>query len=443
MRELHLNAYIRNSGHHRGAWRLPVSRSPVAGDIGHLRRLAEIAERGRLDALFVADGVELLDGIEHSELDGLEPTVMFAALAATTEHVGLIGTMSTSFNSPYNLARRLASLDHVSGGRAGWNIVTSSTPGSAANFGGAPTSHAERYRRAEEFVEVALALWDSWDDDARVVDKGTGVYVDTSRIHAVDHHGEHYDVAGALNVSRSPQGRPLLVQAGTSEPGRRLAARYAEAVFTAQPTLPEAQAFYADLKRRAAEVGRDPDHVLVLPGINLTLGSTVAEATARRQELDELISIEGALEELNVLAGVDLRDVPLDEPIRSLPSVDEIESNKSRFMIVKESALRERLTPREVAKRFVSGGGHPGVVGTPEQVADVLVEWFEGRGADGFNLMGSVLPLDLELFVEHVVPLLVQRGVFRSEYTGSTLRENYGLPPVISDAVGAGVGGRS
>lgn len=427
---LHLNAFLMSTGHHEASWRLPESDpSYVSTNIAYLQRLAQTAERGKLDSIFFADGPALHRDIGRRPSGTLEPTVVLAAIAAVTQRIGLIATASTTYNDPYNLARRFASVDHVSNGRAGWNIVTTAFVEAARNFGlDEQPAHADRYARAAEFLEVALKLWDSWEDDAEVGDKEAGIWGDSSRVHPVGHVGEHFRVAGALTTPRSPQGHPLLVQAGSSEDGKDLAARYAEAVFTAQQTLEDAQAFYADLKRRAVEWGRDPATVLVLPGIVPVIGATEAEAREKEDELDRLINPEYARVQLAAQLRVDPEDLPLDRELPDhLPSEDEIEGAKSRYTLIVNLGRRERLTVRQLIGRLGGGRGHRTFSGTAEQVADAIQDWYDRGAADGFNIMPAVLPSGLEEFVDQVVPILVDRGIFRSEYTGTTLRDHYGL----------------
>lgn len=428
-RQLHLNAFLMSSGHHEAAWRLPESDPFADFDVDHWVRLARIAEEGKLDSLFLADGPALWHPVEFRPAGVLEPLVLLSVLATATSHVGLIATASTTYNSPYNLARRFASLDHVSGGRAGWNIVTTSDRVAAQNFGLADRpDHADRYARAAEFLDVTLKLWDSWEDDAAVADKATGRFARADGIHPIEHEGEYYSVLGALNVPRSPQGHPVLVQAGSSPDGKAYAARYAEAVFTAQQTLGDAQDFYADLKRRTAEAGRDPDTIKILPGIVPVLGGTVAEAQAKAQELEELIVPEYGLRQLSEILEVPIEIFELDEQLpRDIPDVDTLEGMQSRASLIVSLARREHLTVRQLLGRLGGGRGHWTFVGTPEQVAEALQTWFEQGGADGFNVMGPVLPSGLEDFVDNVVPILQRRGLFRTDYTGTTLRDHYGL----------------
>jgi FMN-dependent oxidoreductase (nitrilotriacetate monooxygenase family) len=425
-----LNAFLMGVGHHEAAWRLPESDPFAHVDVTHYQNLARIAERGKLDSLFLADGPVLWNDLGRRPGGALEPTVLLTALAVVTEHIGLIATASTTYNEPYNLARRFASLDHISGGRAGWNIVTTAGLDAARNFNlDSLPPHKERYERAAEFIEVSKKLWDSWDDHAALGDKQHGVWGDDTKVYPPAHVGRFYRVAGALNVPRPPQGYPLLVQAGSSENGRDFAARYAEAVFTAHQRLEDAQAFYADLKQRALQHGRDPDHVKILPGIVPILGATEAEARALEAELGRLIRPEYALPQLAELLDIDVSRLRLDEELPAdLPAEEEVEGHKSRRTLVVDLARRERLTVRELVGRLGGGRGHFTVAGTAEQIADTIELWYRHWAADGFNIMPPVLPSGLESFVDDVVPILQQRGLFRTDYEGRTLRDHYGLP---------------
>ncbi|MFF5212432.1 LLM class flavin-dependent oxidoreductase [Streptosporangium sp. NPDC000396] len=429
-RKLHLNAFLMGVGHHEAAWRHPSAEPGRLTDIRHYQQLARTAERGRLDSVFLADGLALWGNVRHNALGGLEPLTLLAALATVTEHIGLIATVSTTYNEPFHVARKFASLDHISGGRAGWNIVTSASEAEAHNFGIERPAHKDRYARATEFLEVVTKLWDSWEDDAILNDRRAGEYADTEKIHALDHVGPHFRVRGPLNTSRPPQGHPLLVQAGSSEDGKEFAARFAEAVFTAQQTLAEGQEFYTDLKSRLGRYGRRDDELLILPGISPIIGSTEREALQLERELEELIIPEYGVRQLSTILGVDLSDHPLDAPLPELPGVTE--GQQSRFKLVTDLARRERLTLRELISRLAGGRGHRVVAGTPEQIADQIQEWFTGGAADGFNIMPPILPGGLSDFVDHVVPELQARGLFRTEYEGRTLRENYGLARPIS-----------
>ncbi len=429
-RRLHLNAFLMEAGHHEAAWRLPQSNANADFDLAHWVRLAQLAEAAKFDSLFLADGPVTQGTGEFRSPGQLEPLTLLTALAAVTEHIGLIATVSTTYNDPYNLARRLASVDHVSGGRVGWNIVTSATEEEAANFGlDERPLHADRYERADEFLEVVLKLWDSWGDGAYLGDKDAGRWGDPAQIRQIDHRGKHFQVAGPLNVSRSPQGYPLLVQAGASEAGRAFAARYAEAIFTASQTLDHAQEFYGDIKKRAGALGRDPGQVIVLPGIVPIIGSTEAEAQALARELDELRIPEYGLGGLSKVLEVEPHELPLDEPLpQHVIDRPRREGFISRSELIIDFAVRDRLTVRQILSRLGGGRGHNVVAGTPEQIVDVLVTWFEQGAADGFNVMGAALPSGLEAFIEHVLPELRARGLFREEYDGATLRDNYGLP---------------
>ena len=431
--QLHLNAFLMGVGHHEAAWRLPESDPFAHMNVEHYKHLAQVAERGKLDSLFLADSPVLWNSVGRRPAGALEPTVLLAALAGATRRIGLIATASTTYNEPYNLARRFGSLDHLSGGRAGWNIVTTAGADAARNFNlDDLPSHADRYARATEFVEVSLKLWDSWDDDAALGDKEGGLWGDDRKVHPPRHVGRYFKVEGALNLPRCPQGYPLLVQAGSSDDGKEFAARYAEAVFTAQQTLEDARAFYLDLKARARALGRDPDTVKILPGIVPVIGATEAEAQAKEAELDRLIRPEFAKQQLAQTLRVRPEDLDLDSELpRELPSEDEIEGAKSRYTLIVTLARRERLTVRQLIGRLGGGRGHRTFAGTPEQVADAIQHWVEQGVADGFNIMPPVLPSSLEAFVEHVVPILQRRGLFRTEYEGTTLRDHYGLarPP--------------
>jgi FMN-dependent oxidoreductase (nitrilotriacetate monooxygenase family) len=427
--QLHLNAFLLDVGHHEAAWRLPESDPYAGANVEHFKNLARIAERGKLDSLFLADVPALWQNFEQRPNITLEPTVLLTALAGATQHIGLIATASTSYNEPYNLARRFASLDYVSGGRAGWNIVTTAGEDAARNFNlDALPAHADRYERAAEFIDLSLKLWDSWEQTAVLADKDRGVWGDRAKLFPPQHVGNHYRVQGALNVPRPPQGYPLLVQAGSSEDGKGLAARYAEAVFTAQQTLEEGQQFYKDLKARARSFGRHADSIKILPGIVPVLGGTEREAQAQQAELDRLINPEFARAHLATLLKLEPSQLELDAELpQDLPALSSVEGAKSRFTLVIDLARRERLTVRQLLGKLGGGRGHRTVVGTPEQIADAIESWWQNGAADGFNVMPPVLPSGLTAFVDNVVPLLQRRGLFRREYTGTTLRDNYGL----------------
>jgi FMN-dependent oxidoreductase (nitrilotriacetate monooxygenase family) len=428
-RQLHLNAFLMGIGHHEAAWRAPESSITATWDVQHYVELAQLAERGKFDSIFFADGPSLQGDFRYRPVAWLDPLVVLPVVAAATRHIGLVATASTTYNEPYNLARRFASLDHASGGRAGWNIVTTAGEDAAHNFGldGAPL-HKTRYERAAEFLDVCLKLWDSWEDDFLIGDKARGHFADGERVHRIDHQGEYFRVRGPLNVPPAPQRHPLLVQAGSSTDGRAFAARYAEAVFTAQQTLEDGQAFYADLKRQVQAIGRTPEDVKILPGLVPVIGSTEQEARERERELSEWQIPAYGLRQLSQLLGTEISEAELDRPLRDLGAVEHIQGHQSRFQLVTELARRDNLTVRELLARMGGGRGHRTFTGTPEQIADTIEEWFRGGAADGFNVMAPVLPSGLALFVEHVVPLLQARGLFRREYAGATLRDHYGLP---------------
>jgi FMN-dependent oxidoreductase (nitrilotriacetate monooxygenase family) len=429
-RQLNLNAFLMSTGHHEASWRLPESDPYAAGNVAHYQELARIAERGRLDSVFFADSPSLFSNPARRPPETLEPTILLAAMAAVTERIGLVATASTTYESPYNLARRFASLDAISNGRAGWNVVTTAALDAGANFGfeTSPT-HAERYDRANEFLEVVTGLWDGWEDDAVVADKESGVHTDPDKIHALDHQGRHFRVRGPLTVGRSPQGRPVIVQAGSSGPGIALAAAYAEAVFTAQRTLEEGQAFYRELKAATAAAGRNPEHVKILPGIVPIIGDTEEDALAKERQLDELLVHEHALQQLAADVGIPADEIDLDAPLpEDIRPPSDIEGNRTRYELTVAFARRDHLTVRQILSRLGGGRGHRTLAGTADQIADSIEEWFTNGAADGFNVMPAAMPSGLEAFVERVVPILQERGLFRHEYEGSTLRDHYGLP---------------
>jgi FMN-dependent oxidoreductase (nitrilotriacetate monooxygenase family) len=440
-RELHLNAFLMEAGHHEAAWRLPES-DPGAGlDVRHYVRLAQLAESAKFDSIFFADGSVAQGSGEFRVPGQLDPLTLLTAVAGATERIGLIATASTTYNEPYALARRFATVDHVSGGRAGWNIVTSASNEEAANFSLSERPlQATRYERADEFLQVVQKLWDSWGDRVFLGDKAGGRWGDPTQLRAIHHRGEHFQVEGPLNVPRPIQGYPLLVQAGASDQGKTFAAKYAEAIFVAHQTLEQGQAFYADLKRRAADVGRNPDHVVILPGLVPIIGSTEAEATAKAAELDDLRVPEYGLRQLAAFLEVDEAVLGLDSPLpREVVERTHREGFDSRSRLVIDLAEREGLTVRQLLGRLGGGRGHHVVIGTPEQIADTIESWFTQGAADGFNVMGAALPTGLEAFIEQVVPLLRERGLFREEYEGLTLRDHYGLPRPANQFELAGV----
>ncbi|GED71600.1 monooxygenase [Brevibacillus reuszeri] len=429
-RSLHLNLFLASLGHHEAAWRHPASDVNGIYDFRYLERLAQKAEQAKLDSLFLADRYSTSQkAVKYGAVGGLEPLTLLSALAVVTKHIGLIATVSTSFNEPYNIARRFASLDHLSGGRAGWNIITSGTDSEAQNFNlDQIPAHHLRYERAKEFVEVALKLWDSWEEDALIKDKASGIYANNSKVHEPNHRGKHFSVRGPLNLSRSPQGRPLLVQAGSSADGKDFAAEYAEAIFTAQQTIEDARAFYADVKARIAQLGRIPEHVKILPGICPIIGESEAEAKEKEAQLHELTHPAYSLLQLSNRIGFDLSVYPLDGRLPELPATEQIAGHQSRTQLIRDLADREKLTIRELLLRLAGGRGHLTIAGTAKQVADELEQWFVSGAADGFNIMPQLTYGGLDDFLDQVVPELQRRGLFRTEYTGTKLRDHYDLP---------------
>lgn len=429
-RNMHLNLFLMNTGHHEASWRHPDTDPRRITELDYYRELGIIAERGKLDSLFLADTYVLPPTVRHKVLHGLEPFTLLSAIAAVTKRIGLIGTASTTFNDPFHIARKFASLDHISGGRVGWNIVTTASESAAYNFDDQPLpDHAERYRRADEFVDVVKSLWDSWEDEALVADKDSGIYADMGKIHPLHHKGNFFSVRGPLNMPRTPQGQPVLVQAGSSEDGMSFAAKVAEAVFTAQNTLESGQAFYQNIKSRMKQYGRSPDELRILPGFFPIVGDTPAEAKEKEQELDELTIPAYGLQRLSTLFKVDLTGYPIDAPVplELLPKHNAINGNRGRFELIENMARREKLTLRQLIIRTAGSRGHAACTGTPNQIADKMEQWFTGRAADGFNLMPSHMPGGLRDFVDKVIPELQNRGLFRTEYEGNTLREHYGL----------------
>lgn len=428
-RQLHLNVNILHSGFVPSAWRLPQADPRAFVDVAHYVRVAQIAERAKLDAVFLADNAAIVDQIHFRPITALEPTVLLACIAAATTHIGVIGTASTSYNEPTNIARRFATLDHVSGGRAGWNVVTTADLPSARNFGlDAVPDHARRYARASEFTDVVKALWDSWEDDAFIGDKATGRFIDPAKVHPIAHRGAFFAVQGPLTLPRSPQGRPVLVQAGASGDGRELAARHAEAVFSASQSFEESLAYSRALNSRAAALGRGPHAVKVLAGLTTIIGATEAQAIRRRDDLIDAIPWDYSLARLAGILGTTPDRLRLDQQLPddlALPAGGN--GNHTFFHATLAAARAKSLTVRQLVRELAGGGGHRVIVGTPEQIADDIAHWYEAGAADGFNLMPDALPDGLQDFVDGVVPLLQRRGIFRTEYSGRTLRDHLGL----------------
>ncbi|GGG74051.1 LLM class flavin-dependent oxidoreductase [Paenibacillus radicis (ex Gao et al. 2016)] len=435
-RQLKLGAFLMTPGHHVAAWRYPDTTASEVLKFKFYKKLAQTAERGKFDLLFLADGYAVSETYPEAVAQTVtvrpEPITLLSALSSVTEHVGLVATVSTTYNEPFHVARKFASLDHLSDGRAAWNVVTSGNPAEAQNFNkDHHLLHSLRYERAEEFLNVVTGLWNSWEDDAFVYDKENATFADRSKLHTLHHKGEWFSVRGPLNVARPVQGHPVIVQAGASEPGKELAARTAEVIFTAWQTLEEAQAFYADVKGRLGQYGRSPGELVIMPGVFPIIGRTEAEAAEKKALLEQLIPQEAGVSLLSNLISFDLSAYPVDGPLPDLPHLDQINGGKSRFTLLKDLAERESLTIRQLYQRIAGARGHREIIGTPVQIADQLEEWFVHGAADGFNIMPPYLPGGLEDFVDLVVPELQKRGLFRTAYKGTTLRENLGLkrPP--------------
>jgi alkanesulfonate monooxygenase len=429
-RQLRLNAFMRPATIHTGAWRYPGAFSDANFNFAHLKRFAQTLERGRFDAFFMADHLAVLnmplDALKRSHtVTSFEPFTLLSALAGVTEHLGLVATGSTTFDAPYHVARRFASLDHISGGRAGWNIVTTSNPDAARNFGLTDhMEHGERYARAREFYDVVTGLWDSWADDAFIRDVEAGIYFDPEKLHVLDHKGKYLSVRGPLNIARPIQGWPVIVQAGASDAGRQLAAETAEMIFTAQNDLAAGREFYADVKGRAKKAGRARDHLKIMPACLVVIGDSVEEARTKRARLDSLVHYANAIASLSIALGHDASKLDPDAPLPDIPESNASKSGRERAIGL---ARRENLTVRQLAQRL---GGYSGLamVGTPKTIADEMEDWLVTEGSDGFTIMFPYLPGGLDDFVDRVVPELQRRGLLRHEYAGKTLRENLGLP---------------
>jgi alkanesulfonate monooxygenase len=428
-RKLHLGAFMRPVSIHSAWWRYPGAFPDANFNFSHLKRFAQTLERGKFDAFFMADHLAVLNmpvpALQRSAtVTSFDPMILLPALAAVTERLGLIATGSTTFETPYLVARRFASLDHLSGGRAGWNIVTTSNPDAALNFGlDEHMAHDERYARAREFYDVVTGLWDSFADDAFIRDVESGVFFDPGRMRVLDHQGKYFKVRGPLNVARPVQGWPVIVQAGASEAGRQLAAETAEMVFSGGGPIEGARAFYADIKRRMAAFGRPPEALKILPGALVIVGETAAAAREKKALLDSLVHPDSGLASLSIMLGTDASGFDLDAPLPEIPETNASKSARERTV---ELARANHFTVRQLAQHV---GGYPGsaFVGTPAQIADEMQEWLESAASDGFNIMFPTVPAGLDEFVDMVVPELQRRGIFRTEYEGTTLREHLGL----------------
>ncbi len=429
-RTLHLGAFMRPVGIHTAWWRYPGGYPDANFNFAHLARFAQTLERAKFDTFFMADHLAVLnmpiEALKRSAtVTSFDPLTLLPALAVVTERIGLVATASTTYDQPYHVACKFASLDHLSGGRAGWNVVTTSNPDAAKNFGlEHHPEHADRYERAHEFVEVVKGLWDSFADDAFLRDVESGVFFAPERMHVLDHRGEHLAVRGPLNVARPVQGWPVIVQAGASEAGRQLAAETAEVIFGAAATLEDGRGFAEDVRGRMARIGRDPQHLKILPACFVVVGDSDEEAREKRATLDGLVHEASALAALSIALGVDAGAFDPDGPLPAIPETNQSKTGRERAIAL---ARREGLTVRQLAQRL---GGYAGLamVGTPRRIADEMQAWIEAGASDGFTIMVSDVPQGLDDFTGKVVPELQRRGLFRTAYEGRTLREHLGLP---------------
>jgi alkanesulfonate monooxygenase len=429
-RQIKLNAFMRPASIHTGAWRYPGAWPDANFNFARIKQMAQRLEAAKFDAFFMADHMAVLnmpmDALKRSHTaTSFEPFTLLSALSQATERIGLVATGSTTFDAPYHIARRFASLDHISNGRAGWNIVTTSNPDAALNFGlDEHMEHGERYQRAREFYDVVTGLWDSWADDAFVRDAEHGIFFDPAKMHVLGHKGEYLSVRGPLNIARPVQGWPVVVQAGASDSGRQLAAETAEAVFTAQSNIDAGREFYADVKGRMEKAGRNRDHMKIMPACFVVVGDTMDEAKARRAKLDSLVDYANSIASLSIALGHDAAKFDPDGPLPDIPESNASKSGRERAIAL---AKRENLTVRQLAQRL---GGYSGLamVGTAKTIADEMEAWIETNASDGFTIMFPYLPGGLEDFCDSVIPELQRRGLYRREYEGPTLRDNLGLP---------------
>lgn len=424
-RQLRLGTILHGASGNMSAWRHPAAVADASINFDFVQETARIAEQGKLDFLFVADGLYINEKSIPHFLNRFEPLTVLSALVSVTRHLGLVGTLSTSYSEPFTVARQFASLDHLSHGRAGWNVVTSPLEGSAKNFSREKhPDHALRYRIADEYLDVVKGLWNSWEEDAFIRDKASGQFFDPAKLHTLNHHGDFFQVAGPLNIGRTPQGRPIIFQAGASEDGKKLAARHADAIFTHHETLAEAQAFYRDVKQQLEQHGRRHDELHIFQGVSVIVGDSEADAEEQYQTTAALVSITDALNYLGrYFEHHDFSQYPLDEPFPEIGGLGQ-NSFRSTTDEIKRNARERQLTLRQVA--LESASPRPRFSGTAEQVADGLQAWFEHRAADGFIIQGGT-PDTFPRFVEKVVPILQARGLFRTDYPGTTLRESLGL----------------
>lgn len=424
--QMKLVLFAQGVGVAQSVWRSPRTQPERLHSLGYWAELAQLAEAGRFDAFFIADTLNLSPSITADAITRPDPVALLSAVSAVTSRIGLVGTSSTTYNDPFTVARQFATLDHLSEGRAGWNVVTTAIAAAAANHGSTDLpDHGDRYQRAEEFVDVVTALWEAWGEHAVVADRAAGVYADGDLIRPVDHRGDHFQVRGPLNVPRSPQGRLPLAQAGSSGPGMDLGARVGNLLFTTQVDLDESRSFVADVKRRAAAFGRNLDHVKVLPGLTPILGRTEGEARELAAELGSHVSEQATLQFLQQsFGGVDLSGHDLDAPFPDIRSQLPAHASVSRPELFIRTALSEGLTLRQMVQRIGLSIGHRSFVGTPDQLTDEMERWFTSGGADGFVILPADLPVGFAQFVEEVVPRLQARGLFRSEYRGRTLWEH-------------------
>ncbi len=429
-KSLHLTAFMRPVSLHTGAWRYPGAYPDANFNFAHIKSFIQKLEAAKFDAFFMADHLAVLnmpiDALVRSHtVTSFEPFTLLSALASVTERIGLAATASTTFDEPYHVARRFASLDHISNGRAAWNIVTTSNPDSARNFGlEEHVEHGERYARAREFYEVVTGLWDSFADDAFIRDQESGIFFDATKMHVLDHKGDELSVRGPLNIARPVQGWPVIVQAGQSEPGRRLAAETAELVFCSPRDLAAAKALYADIKGRMSAFGRQREHLKILPAALIVIGETVEEARAKRATLDSLVHYESAIASLSIALGHDVAHLDPDGPLPDMPDTNASKTGQAQAIRL---AREENLTVRQLAQRY---GGYAGLafVGTPQSVADEMENWLGAAASDGFTVVFPYLPQGLDDVTERLVPELQRRGLFRQDYEGKTLREHLGLP---------------